>query len=553
MGIKQPIVTEIAKNTYAINEFGLTAMYLLVGDTSALLIDTGCGACDLAGIVASLTDKPYKVWLTHGHLDHAGGIGAFDEIWLGQEDFEMARSITVEALADYLDQLGRQGGYEAFDYSSDVLKPMEHMPKMNILIEGMKLDLGNRVVEVIEVPGHTMGGLCFLDDTTKILFSGDACNTNLLVMGGSVNQTLAGLYHLKSYESRWERMYNGHIGYAGSPYILSQPESTLDDCIRICESILNKSAEPKKFRFLNRDSYAVEYGVSRIVYDPNRLMDAYEVPAGYSLKPDQIHGRLDTITYQTRAYEDDDRVLAKKAHVYVPAGYDSKKKYPILYLLHGGGETEDYWMIKYPETLWMVDRLITEGKVEPLLIVTPTLYPRDKQVGFAESRPLPYRFHHELRNDLIPAVERAYSTYACGDVSEEKLQATRSQRAFAGLSMGSMTTYESAFLKCLDLFAWFGPYSGCAGPNGDTEAAAERYASMLKELGEKYPVSYMLCCNGTTDIAHDEHVNTMKALLAKTDCLKEGENYAFVDLAGEPHTYRAWKKDLYLSLLTFFH
>ena len=43
MGIKTPFISEIAKNTYAINEFGLTAMYLLVGDESALLIDTGCG------------------------------------------------------------------------------------------------------------------------------------------------------------------------------------------------------------------------------------------------------------------------------------------------------------------------------------------------------------------------------------------------------------------------------------------------------------------------------------------------------------------------------
>ena len=59
--IKEPMVMEIAKNTYAINEFGLSACYFLVGEERALLIDTACGLSDLKGIAASLTDKPYDV------------------------------------------------------------------------------------------------------------------------------------------------------------------------------------------------------------------------------------------------------------------------------------------------------------------------------------------------------------------------------------------------------------------------------------------------------------------------------------------------------------
>ena len=86
MGIKKPFVSEIAKDTYAINEFGLTAMYLIIGEEKALLLDTGCGVCDLKELVSELTDKPVMVALTHGHRDHAGGFGACDEIWLGEED-----------------------------------------------------------------------------------------------------------------------------------------------------------------------------------------------------------------------------------------------------------------------------------------------------------------------------------------------------------------------------------------------------------------------------------------------------------------------------------
>ena len=55
------------------------------------------------------------------------------------------------------------------------------------------LNLGNRRVECIAVAGHTPGGICFLDETTKILFSGDACNQNLLVLGCKCEKDTGGL------------------------------------------------------------------------------------------------------------------------------------------------------------------------------------------------------------------------------------------------------------------------------------------------------------------------------------------------------------------------
>ena len=62
-------------------------------------------------------------------------------------------------------------------------------------------------------------------------------------------------------------------------------------------------------------------------------------------------------------------------------------------------------------------------------------------------------FRYELRRDLIPAVESAFSTWTEGDVSEENLVKTRSHRAFAGLSLGSMTTYRAAFYNNFALFS----------------------------------------------------------------------------------------------------
>ncbi len=101
------------------------------------------------------------------------------------------------------------------------------------------LNLETVVWNVLVVAGHTPGGICFLDETTKILFSGDACNQNLLVLGCSVRKTLEGLYHLKTYENRYERSYSGHIGFGGEPCFFSQPETILDDCIRTAEQILS--------------------------------------------------------------------------------------------------------------------------------------------------------------------------------------------------------------------------------------------------------------------------------------------------------------------------
>ncbi len=62
--------------------FGVTGeiMYLCVGTHTAVLIDTGVGIGDLAGLVRSLTDKPVTVLLTHGHVDHAMGAGAFADV-----------------------------------------------------------------------------------------------------------------------------------------------------------------------------------------------------------------------------------------------------------------------------------------------------------------------------------------------------------------------------------------------------------------------------------------------------------------------------------------
>jgi enterochelin esterase-like enzyme len=279
---------------------------------------------------------------------------------------------------------------------------------------------------------------------------------------------------------------------------------------------------------------------------------SYEVPDCYTKKEAEKKGRLTTVTYHTKAYGGDNRALIKSAVVYLPYEYDVSKQYNILYLMHGGGGTETSWLAEEPENVNMIDNLIARGIVQPLIIVTPTFYHRDGSDTMINTN-LTENFQHELRNDLIPAVESKFMTFAKGDTSEEVLIATRDYRAFAGLSMGSMTTYWSALCGCLDLFSWFGPYSGCCGPTADQDAAAKRILAAIESEGFKdYSINYLFACNGTDDIAYKEHVVVMEKVLASTNKLKENVNYDFMVIPEGRHDMRAWQLDLYHTLQKFF-
>ena len=294
-----------------------------------------------------------------------------------------------------------------------------------------------------------------------------------------------------------------------------------------------------------------------------------DVPAKYRETADEApasqRGTIETITYETETYDEGNSVkMSKQANVYLPAGYDASKQYNVLYLMHGGGENMNTWLVEndYSGNKKMVDNLIANGEINPLIIVTPTFY-RPSDVPEPDGDfDLTTIFQHELRKDLIPYIESHYSTYAGGDVSDENLIKTRMHRAFAGLSMGSMTTYRSALYANYDVFAWFGPYSGCQGPGGDQDAEADKIVSVIEAGYEKgMPLGFLYCGNGVDDIAHDEHVNIMKKAVSITDKLVEGANYAFIDLprlersyggyTGE-HSMWSWHIHLYNCLRVFF-
>ncbi len=324
------------------------------------------------------------------------------------------------------------------------------------------------------------------------------------------------------------------------------------------------------------------------------------VPDEY-LTESEVKGTVETIAYDSYIYsydvpnsvpESERHSVEKKANVYLPAGYSSKKKYNVFYLLHGGGGNEKEWLgtaltseiVDYPtqearqeagfwfdgfnawsevrnpgegDLVRILDNLIAKDIIEPLIVVTPTMYCTSETLELPSQMSTDWTdtFYLELQNDLIPAVEGRYSTFA-DSTSKEDLVKSRDHRALAGLSMGSMTTWRSGLQRSLDCVSWFGNYSAgmSAGTTEEVNADADAlWNAISTEEMKDYRINLMLSFNGTTDMAHDGHVTTYNRLLEiGGDRVVEGENAAFYDFNRFNHGWYAWIVYAYDTLLVLF-
>ena len=273
MKAKLPYISEIAPDTFAINEFGLSAMYLLLGEQRGLLIDTGCGLFDLKKTISDITDKSYDVVLTHGHLDHVGGAGVFDHVYINKADKKMAENLDYRELRKYADNTGKMGSYGSYDFSIETIRKINKMPEFSYIDDDDFFDLGNRNIVVISVPGHTKGSIVLLDEKNRIMFSGDSCNSNLLIMGGSVHTTRDGLLKLKKkVEEKADQNFSGHLGYAGRQECFSQPYDTLNELIYLCNTALDHHKDIKVVsEQMDNVHNRLKYGTSMITYDRSKV------------------------------------------------------------------------------------------------------------------------------------------------------------------------------------------------------------------------------------------------------------------------------------------
>lgn len=137
-------VQELAPGVWSI-EMMMVRAFIVTGENSAVLIDTGAGGVNIRQAVSGVTNLPIRIVNTHAHFDHISGNGAYP--------MQFAHPMEVAALA--------KAGYEA--------KPVS---------EGSGFDLGGRIVQVVGLPGHTPGSIGLWDGQAGMLFAGDAVARN---------------------------------------------------------------------------------------------------------------------------------------------------------------------------------------------------------------------------------------------------------------------------------------------------------------------------------------------------------------------------------------
>lgn len=244
--MQNQVVTEIANKTWHINEAGMDSMYLLEGDSSSLLIDTGTGTFNLPALLQRYTSKPLTAALTHGHLDHAGGIGFFKEIWMHHDDKGAALSVTGQERREYVQTMMRIAD-GLYDVNPKDVVCFSNTPLIHYLHEHDVIHLGNRDIEVYETPGHTAGGLSFLDRKERLLFSGDACYHTILLgfgntspnRGNTISAVLQTAEKLEKLKPYYDRHYHGHVAEGAERNVLPLPRCLTSDLAFLCRGLLS--------------------------------------------------------------------------------------------------------------------------------------------------------------------------------------------------------------------------------------------------------------------------------------------------------------------------
>lgn len=274
----------------------------------------------------------------------------------------------------------------------------------------------------------------------------------------------------------------------------------------------------------------------------NVQSEFWAVPEAVDLAVCPEEGRLEKIDYETKAYATDNRSVKKSAYVYLPYGYDEAKQYNILYLLHGTGDDEEYWLKKFAYNKTMVDNLIYRKDIEPLIIVTPTFYVENDCLDGLDA--LSYSFGTELKNDIMPAVESKYST--CAESTDQKgFEESRRHRAFAGLSRGAVTTLHSVMCGSLEYFSYFGTFSA-------SRTSKEYFAEKNGGDNSNLPIDYWYVASGAFDFGFKSQWSDWNAIVDCAPRLTKGENTSFDVYPMRYHSMGNWHLALYNFLQKIF-
>ena len=270
-----------------------------------------------------------------------------------------------------------------------------------------------------------------------------------------------------------------------------------------------------------------------------------EVPepgSTYYSAQDVPHGQVREVWYNSKVTG-----TWRHALVYLPPNYDtqSKQRYPVLYLQHGGGEDETGW-IRQAHANFILDNLIAAKSCKPMIVVMAYGYARragevppdlaGKPFGSPEMmkamQDMFAAFEDDLTQVLIPYVDTTFRTVA-----------DRDHRAMAGLSMGGMQAFQIT-LDHLDLFSYIGGFSGAGGmllfanrnldPKTDFNGAFADPAAFAKKV-------HLLWLGVGT-----KEPERMRAGIQKLHTSLNDANikHVFYESPGTDHEWQTWRRDL---------
>lgn len=184
-------------------------------------------------------------------------------------------------------------------------------------------------------------------------------------------------------------------------------------------------------------------------------------------------GTVKSITYYSEVMGAD-----RNAQIYIPAGYDSSKTYPVMYLIHGIGCDSNQWVSMGAANVF--DTMIDSGKLKPFICVFPSVIPKDglDKNTFSDTNINAFKsFLKEYTDDLEPYLVKNFN-----------ITTKREDTAVAGLSMGGMEALRLGFTY-LDKFNYIGSFS--AAPTLEVE--------LLTTEGSAYIPEMILVCSGDAD------------------------------------------------------
>jgi len=254
----------------------------------------------------------------------------------------------------------------------------------------------------------------------------------------------------------------------------------------------------------------------------NGTNSTFEVPGPggdfQTYKPDVQHGMVTEIEYWSKTLG-----AKRRAHVYTPPGYMAgSTKYPVLYLVHGAGDSDDSWT-SVGHANYILDNLIAAGKAKPMIIVMPFGHTPDRPGADMLNN---NDFGDDLIKDLIPYVEGHFRTLNTAD-----------NRAMAGLSMGGSHTIRYG-LTHPELFHWIGIFSmglGMQPGSNDVAKYEEANDAALKRDAKDLKLVYYAI--GKADFLH----GTVAPTRGIFD--KYGIKHVFNETEGG-HTWINWRRYL---------